>query len=175
MVGATLFPSGELVGSPIIDHARADDRRCDMVGSTGTPPITAFGQSKNEERMMVEPVAPRRGVIIESVKVKRYRAPTSGKTYATRPAAYRGEARARFAATCDCYEHGAPCRFHDLGRWEVEDAWSRSRGGVCQTYSLNGLIVARLAVVLAREDGLELPWPKGQREVVQDTAEDLPF
>ncbi len=105
--------------------------------------------------------------IITAVRMTRYRAPTSGNTRATKPAAYREEARARLAARCDCDEYGYACWYHDEVRW---------RAGSYGKYSRNGLIVARLAVVLAREDGLVLPWPAERLNVAHPCEpKDFPF
>lgn len=91
-------------------------------------------------------------MIISATTRRVYVAPTSGRARFTRAAAYREEARARFAATCDCADLGEVCRFHDTARWE------RDPGG----YSHNGRVIARWACMLAARDGvrIESPPPK---------------
>lgn len=90
--------------------------------------------------------------IIERVKVTRFRSPTSGRTWGTRAAAYRHEAKARFKAlACDdwCLTGDGPCKYHDDKRWKQT-----------REYSRNGRIVARWASMLAARDGVHLPRPE---------------
>lgn len=105
------------------------------------------------------------------VRVTRYRAPTSGRTFSSRSAAYRGEAKARLASLCDCNDGYGPCRYHEPARW-VRDFWCANSG---QTYSINGLIVARLAALLAREDGYSLPWPAARKVPEPPDEGEVPF
>ena len=109
-------------------------------------------------------------------------APTSGRARLTKPAAYREEARARFAATCDCCPGdmayhgdelvvlpgtGSVCRYHDPARWE------RTTSG----QSHNGYVIARWACMLAARDGFYLkpPEPLGKPYAPSSPDVDLPF
>lgn len=107
-------------------------------------------------------------------------APTSGRARLTKPAAYREEARARFAATCDCCpadtvyhgdeavvlpDTGSCCRFHDMARWKADP----------DGYSTNGRIVARWACLLAARDGVRLQPPPPKWKPIDPADNGLPF
>lgn len=109
-------------------------------------------------------------------------APTSGRARLTKPAAYREEARARFAATCDCCPGdtayhgdelvvlpgtGSVCRYHDADRWR------RTTSG----QSRNGYVIARWACMLAARDGycVKPPEPLGKLHASPSPDDGLPW
>jgi hypothetical protein len=108
-------------------------------------------------------------VIILTTTRRVFVAPTSGRARLTRSAAYREEARARFAALCDCDETGDPrlCRYHDPVGWE------RTTSG----QSRNAYITARWACMLAALDGcfIRPPEPLGKPVPPPSPDDDLPF
>jgi hypothetical protein len=111
-------------------------------------------------------------MIVETTTRRVYVAPTSGRARLTRAAAYREEARARFAATCDCAEVGEVCRYHNTARWKADPLG----------YSTNGRVIARWAAMLAARDGFTMPRPPDPWRIIEARTDaflaanpDLPF
>jgi hypothetical protein len=106
-------------------------------------------------------------MIISTTTRRVFVAPTSGRARLTKAAAYREEARARFAATCDCAEIGEVCSYHDAARWRPDPLG----------YSANGRVIARWASLLAALDGVTLgpPLPTWRPSTEPAPDDDLPF
>jgi hypothetical protein len=155
------------MGEPECEGSRAetpysDNAECHECGARVF--TMAYDHPRNGRSYMLAAHPPRRKIIATALRTI-YVAPTSGRPRLTKPAAYREEARARFAATCDCAEHNEGCRYHDAARWKADP------GG----YSVNGRIVARWACLLAARDGVRLKPPPPKWKPIAPSNDGLPF